>query len=720
LAFPSHLPSDPPLDSQPARRQAAVPSPTSAGAARWLLALTWIAIALSGWRLGSLCARSTSVLDADEAVHAVEALRLYDSLEHEGARDFLAKLYFPERWQAPVQDHLRWYPPVHSLLVLPSLALLGRSDFAVRVPSVVLLCLSALLFHALARRLAPRAPDWAGLLAVLLLLSSPNVLTFSVQCLIEPASLAALALALLLYLRSLERDHPLGRASLAGAGLALAFLTKYDHGALLGLALGLAELARARARPRALLRPVALLFAIPALAGALWLAHPDKLTAFFDAAAHPFYGSPRLIALNLAATWFLEHTAAPALALIVLVTPFWALGRARSTALRILAFFALFGALALASRARFLFRYSYGVAPFWLLLAGACAPALLTACAARLQRSSARARVCIGGTALALGLAFALVPARVLADPIELRASLAELLARVFALRADRFGLALEPAAYAEPLAEGLARAHVLLRHGIQDGGALLALFGLLLLASVRGWCRTPSAAALALLLVAASLRGTLSWAVHLPRLVEWEYEGPGELRALSRLVEQHAPERGTILLAGGWDQYANNTLRWELACLRPRARYDALDVRGDMIGSLVLPEAPRIAWWTNELANAPHERLPELVVLLDAHEDFAYSMERGSELELYAQVLARRGGWQRVAAEDFPHLGLSAELHALARSSAPLDPPLRLAPEDVPAGRAVGRAGWLIKDDSWRALRAPWVARELHGERAR
>lgn len=709
-----------PPDPTPARPLAPSPPAARSRAARWLLALSWVAIALTGWRLASLCARSTSVLDADEAVHAVEALRLYDSLQHEGAGDFLTKLYFPERWQAPVQDHLRWYPPVHSLLVLPSLALLGRSDFAVRVPSVVLLCLSALLFHALARRLAPRAPDWAGLLAVALLLSSPNVLTFSVQCLIEPASLAALALALLLYLRSLEREHPLGRASLAGAGLALAFLTKYDHGALLGLALGLVELVRARARPAALLRPVALVFAIPALAGGLWLAHPDKLAAFFDAAAHPFYGSPRLIALNLAATWFLEHTAAPALAALVLVTPLWALRRERPTAVRILAFFALFGALVLASRARFLFRYSYGVAPFWLLLAGACAPALVAAAADRLRDSGARTRAALGALALAAGLSCALAPARLLADPHELREQLAALLGRVLALRSDRFGLALEPAAYAEPLAEGLARAHVLLRHGLLDGGAALALLGACLLASARGLCRAPSALALGLLLAGASVRGAWSWLERLPQLVEWEYEGPGELRALSRLVEEHAPARGCILLAGGWDQYANNTLRWELACLRPATRYGALDVRGDMIGSLVLPEAPRIAWWTCELANAPHERLPELVVLLDAHEDFAYSMERGGERELYADVLARRAAWRLVAARDFPELGLSAELHARAVASAPLDPALRLAPEDVPPGRAVGRGGWLIKDDSWRALRAPWVARELHGALAR
>jgi len=685
-----------------------------------LLALSWLAIALAGLRLGQLCARTESVLDADEAVHAVEALRLYDSLQHEGVGDFLEKLYFPERWQAPVQDHLRWYPPVHSLVVLPSLALLGRSDFAVRVPSVVLLCLSALLFHALARRLAPRAPDWAGLLAVLLLLSSPNVLTFSVQCLIEPASLAALALALLLYLRSLEQDHPLGRASLAGAGLALAFLTKYDHGAFLGLALGLAELLRARARPSALLRPVALVFAIPALVGGLWLAHPDKLTAFFDAAAHPFYGSPRLIALNLAATWFLEHTAAPAIALLVLITPLWALRRERPTALRILAFFAVIGALALASRARFLFRYSYGVAPFWLLLAGACAPAMLEAIAQKLRDSGARVRAGLGALALALGLACAIAPAVLLSDPEALRARITAALDHALALRADRFGLALEPAAYAEPLAEGLARAHVLLRHGVQDGGALLALLGLMLLASARGLCRTPGAIALALLLAGASVRGAWSWWSRLPQLVEWEYEGPGELRALTRLVEAHAPASGTILLAGGWDQYANNTLRWELACLRPEARYAALDVRGDMIGSLVLPEAPRIAWWTCELANAPHERLPELVVLLDAHEDFAYSMERGSECELYAGVLARRGGWRLVAEQDFPDLGLSAQLHARAQPSAPLDPPLQLAAEQVPAGRAVGRGRWLIKDDSWRALRAPWIERELHGDTAR
>src|SRR5262245_18180280 len=155
-------------------------------------------------------------MDADEAVHAVEALRLEDSLAHGDIGGFLREVWTPERWAPPVNPHVRWYPPVHALATVPFLALLGASDFSARLPSVFFLFGTALCFFALGRRLAPRTWALSGLLATLLLLASPYLLTFSAQSLTEPASLFFTFLALLLYLRSLEREHPPGRAALAG------------------------------------------------------------------------------------------------------------------------------------------------------------------------------------------------------------------------------------------------------------------------------------------------------------------------------------------------------------------------------------------------------------------------------------------------------------------------------------------------------------------------
>ena len=135
---------------------------------------------------------------------------------------------------------------------MPFFALLGPSDFSARLPSVVFLLGTCLVFYALGRRLAPRSPGLSGLLAVAFLLASPNVLTFSAQSLTESAALFFCFLALLAYVRSLERGHPRGRALAAGAALAVAMLTKYDHGGLLALCLGLYELGRHRFRAAAL------------------------------------------------------------------------------------------------------------------------------------------------------------------------------------------------------------------------------------------------------------------------------------------------------------------------------------------------------------------------------------------------------------------------------------------------------------------------------------
>src|SRR5262245_23667781 len=216
---------------------------------RLALGLAGLLAAAACLDLGLVVHATRWTMDADEAVHAIEALRLHEHLERGELGAFLVDSYFPERWQPPVDPHLRWYPCLHAWLTLPSFALLGVSDFTARLPSVVLLFLTSLVFFALGARLARSLRAASGLTASLLVLAAPNLLTFSAQCLIGTAVLFACFLALLAYLWSLDRDHPPGRAVLAGLALAAAILTKYDHGGVLAASLGLCELLRVRCSP---------------------------------------------------------------------------------------------------------------------------------------------------------------------------------------------------------------------------------------------------------------------------------------------------------------------------------------------------------------------------------------------------------------------------------------------------------------------------------------
>jgi hypothetical protein len=672
------------------------------------LALLLAALVL-GW-LAWLTWRSGAVQDADEAVHSIEALRLADALRHDSPSAFLEKAYFPERWAPPVQNHLRWYAPLHSWIQAASLLAFGASDFAARAPSIAMLALALWAFWAVARKLAPERPELAGLCAVALAIASPNLLTFGNQALIESTSLAACWLALLAWLWSLESAHAPRRALVAGLALGLSFLAKYDHGLLLVAVLGISELLRARFHPLRLMRSGAsIAFGVFGLVAAAWLGHPDKLAAFLDAVRHPFYGSPRLIALNLAATWFFEHSSSAWIGLLLMLTPLLALSDVRDERRRVLWLYATLSFVLLASRARFLFRYDYSEAPAFLVLAAVHLPRWIGAVSRGFYRRALVWRTALAGTLLAglLGFEGLFRPAVEWCVERAFRA--------LYAAVPSHLGLSLAPEAYLTALFAGLRRAWPLLGPPASLGAfALLLFFFLPGLHGARATPIVPRAFVWAGFW-SALLIGLGFLLARLPWMVAWELEGPRELGELTRTIAAQTPQRATVLLGGGWDQYANNTLRWYLLAQSHRAaRFDDVRVEGDMIGSIVLPEEPRIAWWTNRLATAPWDELPERVVLVDAHDDFRYAIPRGAEVELYRDALQRRGGWQLLETRELPWLGASLEIYARSdRSDRDIaTPPIagwsELAPGAVPRPRAVGVNGWSVKDDSWRMLRAP------------
>ena len=660
-------------------------------------------------------------MDADEAVHAVEALRRYEDLRTGELLTFVQHSYFPERWQPPVQDHVRWYPIVHSWSLLPFFAVGGPSDVTARLPSILYLFGTCLVFYALARRLAPRSgrdgPAWAGAAAVLLLLSAPNLITFAPQSLIAACAVFWCYLALLGYVRFVDRPDSLRRGLLAGALLAVAILTKYDHGLLLMACLGVAELVRFRWRPLALMATPALaLFAIPTAAFGFWICHPDKLHAFLDSLGHPAYGATRVIGLNFLASWFLEYTSSVVVVGLALAAWITGLRRWRDPAIRGVWLYATLSMVILVSRARFQFRYNIVEAPALLLLVAAFLPGWTRELSRRIASADVRNRVRAGIVPAVSGLILLSLLFVVDRRPEVLRGTLTSLFDGVRGLRDDSWGFGRPTEAYVGEMIAGLTGTSALIGGSVLAGAIALLGLGVWLLlprslaARDPAWHRPALLAALAMAVLPGSV---LFWA-RAPDAIRWEYECSPRLAPMLELAASEIPAESTVLLGGGWDQLTNNTLRWYLLTDRPEAAssYGDLQVVGDMIGSLVLPEQPRIEYWCEVLAHGDAADLPDRLVLIEPGESFLYRTPLGPEVPRYRAILRLRPAYEPVVRRDFEELDCRMEVFArVADVPDPLPRPLDV-PTTVPGNPPtfVGLDGWDVRDDAWRHLRNPWL----------
>jgi 4-amino-4-deoxy-L-arabinose transferase-like glycosyltransferase len=269
-------------------------------------------------------------------------------------------------WARHLQPGYLDHPPLVAWLLAPSLALLGSSTLAVRLPAVLLQAGTTLLAASLARARGGRA----AAVGMALVLQAAPVFSLGATLMTPDAPLAfAWAGVLWAVERAFRKDLRLLVA--AGAFLGLAALSKL-HGGLLGVALLAALLASARGR-RALATPwpwagvaVAALVASPML---VWNATHGWPSFLFQAShgargrelsllrlagsigAQAGYVSPVILVAAAVAAWrALRRLEEPALAALAL------------SALPVIAFFTALAAL------------TPGALPHW------AAPGWLSAC----------------------------------------------------------------------------------------------------------------------------------------------------------------------------------------------------------------------------------------------------------------------------------------------------------------------------------------------------
>lgn len=250
----------------------------------------------------------------DEAVHAFKGLVIAHDLATLDGLSFLFDSY-----------RQVLYPPLHSWLVAAAYLVAGPSVTTAITVTLALFLIGGGVLYLAGGQVRPQATiNWAGAVAALLWLTSPALVEYSVQTMLEVPGLVALAVAMLVFLKLLaEPDAPPREYRLLAAAIALTYFVRTPYGIILILAVGITLLVEARgrihhlwtARTFYLLLPLALVFAIwfayPAKLGSTWtwlVNYPDGVDDPYSAEGWLYYplalvriaGSPWLLALYLA------------------------------------------------------------------------------------------------------------------------------------------------------------------------------------------------------------------------------------------------------------------------------------------------------------------------------------------------------------------------------------------------------------------------------------
>jgi len=158
----------------------------------------------------------------DESAYAFKALLLSDDLRRGDLATFAGR---------STSSEFMTYGFLQAYVVAPFFAVLGPSIALARIVSVALMAGTALMVFTLCSTLERRAGAFAGLLAVVVLLSSPEMINWHTSNMLEPLAVFLTAVIVTVYV--LARGS--GRAwphALVGLLLAALFFAKHNYGTL--------------------------------------------------------------------------------------------------------------------------------------------------------------------------------------------------------------------------------------------------------------------------------------------------------------------------------------------------------------------------------------------------------------------------------------------------------------------------------------------------------
>jgi 4-amino-4-deoxy-L-arabinose transferase-like glycosyltransferase len=234
----------------------------------------------TGWRIYTLMIVPAGPFRWDEAAHALRGLLIADDLQQGSWLGFLIDTYRQVYW-----------PPLHSWLTGLAFLVAGPSMVTARTCSLVAYLLTVPLLYLAARTMRKTQCEIAGLSAVILFLTSPPLIDFASQCMLEAFGLLAVSLTILIYFRVDRDDVAPKKHVLLGLCITLAYFVKSNYGILLLLTIAVMALSDARFRPRALLTRANYYMALPMFViFPLWFAYPKKLTTTWEALVNVPWG----------------------------------------------------------------------------------------------------------------------------------------------------------------------------------------------------------------------------------------------------------------------------------------------------------------------------------------------------------------------------------------------------------------------------------------------
>ena len=237
---------------------------------RWLLpGLILVATIAVMASLAAIAIPTRGPFRWDEATHALKGLVIAHDLRH---GDLLSFAYNSYRQVL--------YPPLHSWFLALAFLAFGPSATVVSWVSLLFFGVGAGLIFLAGGQLDRQRPHLTGTIAALLWLTSPPLLAYATQGMLEIPGLVVLSLTLVVMLKLLADDQPPGVSPprewmLLGVLVALSFLMRPQYGIIIGLALAPTLLLHTRGR---IWRPQILYALLPLLLIlGIWFAYTPKI-----------------------------------------------------------------------------------------------------------------------------------------------------------------------------------------------------------------------------------------------------------------------------------------------------------------------------------------------------------------------------------------------------------------------------------------------------------